>query len=100
MRPPNRIPRILHKLERAWKEHPDLRLGQLLMGLAKRDDIFYVEDTDWEMFLDKVLANGWEAHNPPLEKEVLDWARGLLGVEKDAWLENTKDEDNDTSSDV
>ena len=49
MRDPNRIPIILTELCKVWEEHPDLRLGQLLVNAAhiagwKNSDIFYVED--------------------------------------------------------
>jgi hypothetical protein len=30
MRDPNRIPQILERLGKLWKENPDLRLGQLI----------------------------------------------------------------------
>jgi hypothetical protein len=53
MRDVNRIPRIIHDLERLWKQHPDQRLGQLLENYiftnGKRGDktsvaLFYQED--------------------------------------------------------
>lgn len=52
MRNPNRIPIILNQLEELWKEHPDMRLGQLLVNIVHNMNqasievynIFYVED--------------------------------------------------------
>lgn len=57
MRDPKRIPRILKKVEKAWKKNPDMRLIQLLQFLAqdpdKRLDPFYVEDRHLEEMLGK-----------------------------------------------
>ena len=48
MRNPERIPIILEQLKKIWTEHPDMRLGQLLVGAVQKrtgvSDIFYVED--------------------------------------------------------
>ncbi|MEO1712627.1 MAG: hypothetical protein AAFU60_04755 [Bacteroidota bacterium] len=48
MRDIERIPEILAKLEEIWKTDPDLRLGQLIMILARPStpcpDVFYLED--------------------------------------------------------
>lgn len=56
MRDPKRIPRILRKLEKAWKEYPDMRLIQLLLYLGrdpeKTLDPFYLEDHHLEEILD------------------------------------------------
>jgi uncharacterized protein YihD (DUF1040 family) len=56
MRDPKRIPRILKKLETAWKEYPDMRLIQLLLFLGKDEDrnldAFYIEDRHLEEVLD------------------------------------------------
>lgn len=56
MRDPNRIPQVLNALALYWKEHPDLRLGQIISnaqsthrinnGLADTQDVFYFEDED------------------------------------------------------
>lgn len=37
MRNPERIPEVLEAVEKEWKEHPDLRLGQLLWKIADGD---------------------------------------------------------------
>lgn len=61
MRDPNRIPKMLEELEVAWLEHPDMRLGQLILNLARgsvdiapmnhlwnlEDDEFLVDMVDW-----------------------------------------------------
>lgn len=48
MRDPNRIDPILQAIGEYWKQHPDMRLGQLIENLAymagETDDAFYVED--------------------------------------------------------
>ena len=47
MRSPKRIKPLLKKLEKIWKKHPDLRLGQLIVNsLDESADLFYVEDED------------------------------------------------------
>ena len=49
-----RIPRIIKKLEKAWKKNPELRLGQLLTAIEKgADGIFYFEDDIFEALLDE-----------------------------------------------
>ena len=52
-RDPQRIEEILAELSRIWKEHPDTRLGQLLIGCADGDaeKLFYLED---EVLLEKL----------------------------------------------
>ena len=47
MRDPERIPKILARLERVWKVNPDLRLGQLISNTAKDEfTLFYIEDEE------------------------------------------------------
>lgn len=45
-REPDRIDGVLEELEDYWKEHPDLRLGQIIVHIAEREriDPFYIED--------------------------------------------------------
>ena len=45
-RDPQRIDELLMELERIWKEHPDTRLGQLLVSCVngEADKLFYMED--------------------------------------------------------
>ncbi len=45
MRDPERIDRILKRVEEIWKANPDLRLTQLIMNaLALNVDPYYIED--------------------------------------------------------
>jgi len=48
MRDPDRIKFTLEKPEAVWKEHPDLRLGQLIMVIAMTGEhnpkLFNLED--------------------------------------------------------
>lgn len=56
MRNPDRIPRILSKVEEIWTQYPDLRLGQLIFlilttGTEKPvinvgDSLFNVDDSE------------------------------------------------------
>ena len=42
---------MVNEIERVWRTHPDMRLGQLLVCISGRNDLFSVED---EEFLDKL----------------------------------------------
>lgn len=62
MRDPNRIPRLLRKLEMLWSQPGinDQRLGQLLSNINDRIHadpslLYNVEDTEWEELLDEEL---------------------------------------------
>lgn len=52
MRDPKRIPEILEELKKAWEKNPDLRLGQIIVNIArikeKKEEtcpfVFYIED--------------------------------------------------------
>ncbi len=47
MRDPNRIPVILNRLEKLWTKYPDLRLGQLIGNVIRREQLLYfLEDDD------------------------------------------------------
>lgn len=60
MRDPERIPRILAKLEEVWRASPDLRLGQLLVNLVGHPLFFHTEDDVIEPCLDRhIAAGGW-----------------------------------------
>lgn len=62
MRDPNRIPRVLELLEKAWKEAPDWRLGQLVENIARDigwNDAYYMEDDDLEKGV-KELMDKWK----------------------------------------
>lgn len=59
MRPKERIPRILEKLEEYWKDNQDLRLGQILSNASyiknHTNDPFYLVDREFEEYLDSQL---------------------------------------------
>lgn len=60
MRNPERIGRILKKLEAVWIRNPDYRLGQILVNFAPpelHNDIFYFEDDKLEGKLDECIEN-------------------------------------------
>ena len=44
MRDVNRIDGILQSIGHIWKQHPDLRLGQLLLNPMSDQMLYYVED--------------------------------------------------------
>ena len=44
MRDVNRIPKILHEIQRVWEAFPDLRLGQLLLNVVADPALYYIED--------------------------------------------------------
>ena len=49
MRDPERIDRILKRVEEIWKANPDLRLTQLIMNALELDvDPYYIEDDTLE----------------------------------------------------
>jgi len=59
MRNPLRIKRILNKIETAWAAAPDLRFNQLILNIIPSDSppVFYLEDKDFEFWLDRWLEN-------------------------------------------
>jgi hypothetical protein len=62
MRDPDRIPLVLGALERAWREHPQQRLGQLFMNAVGTEDLlFYVEDDELIASLSVELTETEEA---------------------------------------
>lgn len=46
MRDPNRIPNVLHDVQRVWEAFPDMRLGQLLLNVAEDPALYYMEDEE------------------------------------------------------
>lgn len=49
-RDPQRIPDVLHLIEKVWQKHPDLRLGQLLLNhidpVSPCPELYYLEDDE------------------------------------------------------
>jgi len=54
-RDPDRIDEVLEEVEEYWKEHPDLRLGQIIVNIAERNvvDPFYIEDDELKSALEE-----------------------------------------------
>jgi hypothetical protein len=55
MRDPKRIPKVLKEIEKIWKKHPDLRLGQLIGNHIEGLLVYYVEDEN----LIQILKEGY-----------------------------------------
>ena len=51
MRDPDRIVDVMAALLVAWQDVPDMRLGQLLVNITGKSDLFYVED---DVLLDEI----------------------------------------------
>lgn len=84
MRNPERIPLILTALERRWREQPDLRLGQLLTVLLRRElpdlppeeegrRLFNVEDTQLLQWLGPLDEEGVKFVRDEQEKPSRGW---------------------------
>jgi hypothetical protein len=60
MRDPERIDEILNLISQAWRSHPDMRLGQLVVNLLdpKPNAIFYIEDDVLLERLHSLLSSG------------------------------------------
>lgn len=59
MRDPQKIDEIVEKLRTVWKQHPDLRLTQLMWELGRSNyTFFYVEDKYIEEKLDRTISRG------------------------------------------
>lgn len=52
----DRIIPILEIIERVWVNQPDTRLGQLLLNIADKDDLFYIEDDELLIRLKRKLS--------------------------------------------
>lgn len=57
MRDINRIDPLLAKLGEVWKQHPDMRFGQLIINLLDNlgKDPWYLEDDVWADYLNNYL---------------------------------------------
>ena len=57
MRDTKRIPLILRELEKAWKQNPDYRLTQLIIGIARTGEVcpklFNMEDEEFLIRVEK-----------------------------------------------
>ncbi|MBY6273031.1 MAG: hypothetical protein CW346_12550 [Bacillaceae bacterium] len=87
MRVPKRIPKILSLLQAIWEQQPDVRFHQLISNLqaeyskqnnryGKKEaagdtndlDFFYLEDEQWEDFLETIVKNLKKEEKNELEK--------------------------------
>ncbi len=66
MRDPNRIPKILHDVQRVWEAFPDLRLGQLLLDVVSDPALYYMED---EELVHRLLEFGYAFAKVKLDVE-------------------------------
>lgn len=48
MRDPGRIDPFLAALGDVWKDHPDMRFGQLVMNLSREEDNTFPDTWEWE----------------------------------------------------
>ena len=46
MRDAERIPKVMHEVQRVWEAFPDLRLGQLILNVAAEPALYYMEDDE------------------------------------------------------
>ena len=57
MRNPERISLTLDKLKEFWSDHPDFRLGQLIMAISKTGEhnpkLFNLEDDEFLKLIDE-----------------------------------------------
>lgn len=53
-RDPGRINAVLSKIETIWRQYPDMRLGQLLINVCGKKDLFAIED---EALLERLQYN-------------------------------------------
>lgn len=57
-RPESRISLLLARLEMLWREHPDIRFGQLIVNLYHEysQSLYYIEDDETYTLLGKALG--------------------------------------------
>ena len=60
LRDKNRIDPFIKKVVKYWKQNPDLRFGQVVSIIERQlgngRDIFYVEEDELEVILDKLIS--------------------------------------------
>lgn len=66
MRDSDRIPKILHEIERIWQAFPDLRLGQLLLNAVRDPALYYIED---EELVHRLLENAYNYAKETIDGE-------------------------------
>ena len=60
----DRITAVMDAIESIWCQHPELRLGQLLMGLNDGKDIFFIEE-DRLLALIEEKKKAWDKKKQP-----------------------------------
>lgn len=90
MRDPNRIPIVLAAVERAWREHPDLRLGQVLTNAVIHErpfaawrDLFIIED-------DVLLQRLTDAYDLKLDDDAKTFVKDEPEARATGWAEAMK----------
>jgi hypothetical protein len=79
-RSPERVPKLLKRLQRVWEKHPRFRLGQLLLNALGSEDggkynknladrVYYIEDADLLAVIEQVFGTD----------KVANFADGLYG---------------------
>ncbi len=65
MRDPSRIDKVLNRIKNTWQQNPDLRLGQMLVAYADKENknLFYIEDEDLAEVIEKGLKNDLESQS-------------------------------------
>lgn len=61
IRKPQRMDEVLHMIKEIWEQYPDFRLGQLLVNICGKKDLFYVEDEE--------LVKGLQRNKFPIEEK-------------------------------
>lgn len=56
MRDVKRIRPLMERLISAWEQHPDLRLGQMIVFAAPDQEPFYIEDEQIIAAIERMLA--------------------------------------------
>jgi len=65
IRDPERIPKILAKIEKLWSKYPDMRLGQLILNCFSLHNgvtmgVYYMEDEDFVKKLEEFYASRFD----------------------------------------
>ena len=55
-----RIDRILEKIRKHWKEHPELRFCQIIGNALGKGDHYYVEDNEFEEKFEEMLLKKYD----------------------------------------
>ena len=53
----SRMKKLTNKLRRLWSYCPDYRFCQLIVNIGMKDDIFYLEDYEFERRVNKLIKD-------------------------------------------